>query len=559
MTLLGRSPVGPCIRLISRRRTGVGCFALLGALLVAAAADAAERIALVIGIGAYAHVSSLDHVANDMLVMADTLRQLDFDVETAADLDRTGLQEQLSHFNQRLDRAGGDAIGVLFYAGYGLNVDGTNYLLPVDAAPDAEADPAGLALDFDLVLAELAFAPSDVKLIIMDVPAEEAVLGGIEGAAAGLAAVDAPVGTLVAYGNMPDRSASKPPYEGLYPLALAAGLTEPGLTVEEVFQKVRLNVAEATDGAQLPWEAAALLRPLRLAGAEPVLDPVAATPQDRIDHRTADLVAWMESKDSADPADLEAYLDRFPDGLFRALAESRLADGEPAGADADVAAALVVAAKELTLITQKRANVSAAPGRKGVIVATLDRGREVRVSGEAAGGEWYRVALVDDVQGFVPAALLGTKPPPDGSLDFTDLAATQPPSMGALLGRWQGEYRCQWDTIGLALEIESEPDAPQDGAINAVFSFFPLPGSIAVPRGSFDMTGHYDPQDGALRLRSSRWIDRPFGGERHDIAGRVEPGGAEISGQVETTGCTDFVLTRDTRPGLATVHSITAN
>jgi hypothetical protein len=111
---------------------------------------------------------------------------------------------------------------------------------------------------------------------------------------------------------------------------------------------------------------------------------------------------------------------------------------------------------------------------------------------------------------------------------------------GEIAGRWQGRYQCQSEEIGFALNITSR-DA---GRIAAVFEFFPLPGTLSFPRGSFNMSGEYDARDGSIRLHSAGWIDRPLGFQSHDIEGRVEPNGQAISGRVLTTGCAQFVLAR---------------
>jgi tRNA A-37 threonylcarbamoyl transferase component Bud32 len=111
---------------------------------------------------------------------------------------------------------------------------------------------------------------------------------------------------------------------------------------------------------------------------------------------------------------------------------------------------------------------------------------------------------------------------------------------GEIAGRWQGRYQCQRDEIGFLLSISGG-----DGnRIAAVFEFFPLPGTLSFPRGSFNMSGEYDPANGSIRLRSAGWIQRPLGFQSHDIEGQVEPNGERISGRVLTTGCADFILAR---------------
>jgi serine/threonine-protein kinase len=122
------------------------------------------------------------------------------------------------------------------------------------------------------------------------------------------------------------------------------------------------------------------------------------------------------------------------------------------------------------------------------------------------------------------------------------VAPAPPPAVPRrdIAGRWQGRYQCQGDQIGFSLNITSV-----DGnRIAAVFEFFPLPGTLSIPRGSFNMSGEYDRADGSIRLRSGSWVQRPLGFQSHDIEGQIEPNGEGISGRVLTTGCAHFVLAR---------------
>ncbi|MEZ5930524.1 MAG: caspase family protein [Alphaproteobacteria bacterium] len=536
----------------------------IAVLLAAMPAAAGERLALVIGNGDYDHAAPLAHVQSDMAVMADTLRSLDFDVETLTDLDRAAMQATIEAFGRRIDQAGKETIGLMFYAGHGFQLDGSNYLLPVDAEIRDAAKVGEAAIDLDLALAEIAFAANDHKLVILDVPADQSV-GRDLGAKPGLAAIDAPMGTLVAFNVQPGIELESTPYEGLYPLALASVMAKPGFTVEQVFQEVRLDVVEATDGVQIPWEASALTSPVYLAGppAEQRTRSVMIG-GDRgrafagVDPRTVDLVFWTSIKDSEDPSDFAEYLNDFPDGVFRALAQRRLESLEDSGAaaieDDDEAAPRVETIDE-RLITQRRANVRAEPSSSGVIVATLEPNQTVEVTGEVVASDWFRVSLGAEIEAYIWAPLLGTTPPP-ADLEV-GLLATLPPSKSTLLGQWHGEYQCQWDSIGFTLDIADPPTGAAE-AIDAVFSFYPLPGTPSHPAGSFAMSGDYDPEDGTIILKSGDWIDRPLGLQRHDLAGRAQIGGAAIAGRIETPGCSEFHLARDSRGGQPTAQTLSA-
>ncbi|MGI9508387.1 MAG: caspase family protein [Geminicoccaceae bacterium] len=549
-------------------RSGQAFSLLATTLLAAAPVSAAERIALVIGNGGYAHVAPLEHVGSDMAVMADTLRSLDFDVEALNDLDRPAMQDHIETFGRRIDQAGKETIGLLFYAGHGFQLEGSNYLLPIDARIDDAGDVAEATIDLDLTLAEIAFATNDHKLVILDVPADYAI-GEVVGASPGLAAIDAPVGTLVAYGALPGVSDQSPLHHGLYPLALANVMAKPGLMVEQVFQEVRLNVVEATDGIQIPWESSSLISPIYLAGPpDATHESVAATEPEAavsgetgvpqfagIDPRTVDLVFWTSIKDSTDPEEFVDYLNSFPEGVFRGLAERRLDDlaDVDAASLANPEAPPKVEPLDERLITQKRANVRAEPSSSGVIVATLEPNQRVEVTGDVVDRDWLQISLGADIEAYIWEPLLADTPPPSGQA--VGLAAILPPSRSALLGQWHGEYQCQWDTIGFTLDITDERADTVDG-IDAVFSFFPLPGTPSLPSGSFAMAGDYDPEDGTIVLRGGDWIERPLGLQRHDLVGRAEIGGDLIFGRIETTGCSEFHLARGDDRGQSTLQSI---
>lgn len=541
------------------------CYQLGGLLLLAAvalaplqSASASDRIALVIGNGGYAHLDRLDHVIGDVSVMADTLRHLNFDVDVRTDLDQRSMQAHLDAFEQRIDLAGGDALGLLFYAGHGVQHDGSNYLLPVDARIE-NADDVDLAtINLDRALARIAGATDDQKLIILDVPSEE-IIDRVSGVSPGLGAIDAPAGTLVAYGAMPGISNDEqPPYQGLYPLALANALAKPGLLIEQVFQNVRLNVAEATGGLQIPWESSALEKPVYLSDTpkqdQSGANGITLANFDDVDLRTVDLVSWIKIKDSTDPVDFQNYLDDFPGGIFRQQADQQSQRLAKLGTTRSIRMSKDREVDELhaPLFTQRRAHVRAEPSDSGVIIDTIETRQKIQVTGLDADQKWYQTRLSGHVEAFIRASLLGPAPS-SSALDTLD--AGLPPSKRALLGAWSGEYQCQWDTIGFNLNIVDDQDGEAE-KIKAIFSFFPLPGAPSFPAGSFSMTGEYDADDGTLLLQGDDWIEQPLGFERHDIAGHAEIGGASIIGRVETPGCSDFVLSRDGDQDLSTTQSV---
>jgi hypothetical protein len=127
-------------------------------------------------------------------------------------------------------------------------------------------------------------------------------------------------------------------------------------------------------------------------------------------------------------------------------------------------------------------------------------------------------------------------PPPPVSIPTTPPAV----SRGNISGRWEGKYQCQDQDIGFSLNITNDGD----NRIAAIFEFFPLPGTLSFPRGSFRMAGHYDRADGRIHMQSTGRLKRPLGFQSHDMEGQLEANGAVINGRILTTGCAHFVLTR---------------
>jgi hypothetical protein len=241
-------------------------------------AKAEKRVALVIGNGDYRHWHPLPNPSNDAAAIAEVLRGLGFEVIEGRDLDKAQTDDTIRKFAYALERAD---IGLFYYAGHGLQVDGRNYLMPVDAklARDADLDFEATGLDF--VIAQLD-RNAKTSLIFLDACRDNPVIrrmarggGRTRGGdvAPGLAAVRAKGGTLISFATEPDNvaldtvgGANSP-----YTTALAKHLPTPDLAVEIVLQRVTQDVYQATDGRQTPWVHSSIRQAL-------VLNPSARTP-----------------------------------------------------------------------------------------------------------------------------------------------------------------------------------------------------------------------------------------------------------------------------------------
>lgn len=233
-----------------------------------ARAAGGSRIALVIGNAEY-KVGALKNPANDARAMADSLRGLGFDVTLR---ENASLREMLDAF-QKFSISGQSAdVRVLYYAGHGVQLKGRNYLLPVDTEIHAEDEMPRKSADLNALLERLGSIRRGLNVVILDAcrnnPFSGQPLVGPDGRALryrgaappGLAATDAPLGSMVAFATAPGGVALDNPRDGhsLYTKHLLEQLQSPGLPVELLFKRVRLAVAKETGGVQVPWESSSL-------------------------------------------------------------------------------------------------------------------------------------------------------------------------------------------------------------------------------------------------------------------------------------------------------------
>jgi uncharacterized caspase-like protein len=311
-----------------------------------ALADTGRRVALVVGNGAYQNAPALHNPAND--AKAEALRGLGFEVIEATDLDQPAMLDQVDEFSAKLE---GAEAGLFYYAGHGLQVGGENYLVPVDARLQREAQVRLQTLPLQTVLATMEVTvPTRIVLLdaCRDNPLAQQLkrtMGASRSQAVGqgLAEVRTAVGTLIAYSTGPgdvaaDGQGEHSPFTG----ALLDHISTPGLEVRVILSRVREEVLERTSKRQVPWDSSSLLgefyfrlplppEPVAVAPVSP-LEPTPSA-QERsaagFDERQLDLGFWESIRDSRKATDFQAYLQSFPNGTFAALARSKLEDLQP--------------------------------------------------------------------------------------------------------------------------------------------------------------------------------------------------------------------------------------
>jgi uncharacterized caspase-like protein len=322
----------------------------VAALLVSGNAALAEkRVAFVVGNAAYRNVPQLPNPAIDAKAMASVLRNVGFEVVEGTNLTRDKMTEKLLDFGKKAE---GADVAVFFYAGHGIAVNNTNYLLPVDADLKSEMDvKLGAAINVDVTL-EQTMADAKVKLVFLDACRDNPFAARIRSAKAtrsvavnsGLAEMKSGEGTLIAFATGPGQTALDGDVGNHSPFtrALISNIAQPGVEIQQAMTKVRAQVNDETKKNQLPWGHTNLigevyLNPQAASADKPAASadaPAATTVASVAPTATASAMEvefWRSVKDSNKPEELNAYLTSYPNGAFKALALGRIAKLGDAG------------------------------------------------------------------------------------------------------------------------------------------------------------------------------------------------------------------------------------
>src|SRR6202051_4717048 len=346
-------------------------FGFPGILSSATAQQQEKRIALVVGDGAYAK-SPLATAANDAGLIAQTLQAAGFDVVGARDLDGDTLRRSFRDFIQKTEASGPDTVAMVYLAGYGMQLAGENYFIPVDSPISRDTDIPTEGMRISDYVRQLASLPLKAGVVVLDAARQQPFIEGGQPLASGLALVEPDPHMLIAFNAAPGTIApnEQGPY-GAYAQSLAEMIRTGGLPLPEVFSRVRLRVNEASKGAQGPWgaqkidarftffnrapdapapappaqAAAARNRPIRDLGAQDAYaaaldrDPIqdyedflSAYPGDPLARRVRAIVAarreaitWLHSYRTDTPQAYWSYLRRYPQGPHAGDARRRLA------------------------------------------------------------------------------------------------------------------------------------------------------------------------------------------------------------------------------------------
>jgi hypothetical protein len=388
---------------------------------------AEKRVALVIGIGDYKSAPKLTNPPNDARLIASKLKEAGFKLvgdRALVDLDRNAFANALNDFSAL---SSGADVAVFYYAGHGMQLLDTNWLLPVSANPEKPSDLSYQAIDIGDVLTRLERSEAKFKIVLLDACRNNPFVGrGLRGATGtGLMRIDAPDGTLISYSTKPGHVAQDGTgLDSPYATQLATIMSQPGVPVLSMFNQLGVAVKRATDGNQEPWLTASpiehefMFMPQggQAAGSG---STVGAT-------QLASLPSGSSPGLSKDPGDAAG---RPIDGGV-----SREAD-PPAATGPDI--------RIFEWIDTKRpvardVDVFGAPVSGASTLALLPAGTQVFVVGVIVGAEWLQIRMPDNATiGYVladrlpeiadagPPDTAPSAPPPTPKLTY--LMSTRPP------------------------------------------------------------------------------------------------------------------------------------
>ena len=401
----------------SAHRPFVACLLLVLAMALAPAwaqTGATRRVALVVGNNAYA-TAPLLNPANDARAMASALEAAGFAVILRIDATQPQLLTALREFGNRLSQGGPGTAGLFYFAGHGMQVRGRNFLVPVGANIEHEDELPYQAMDAQAVMDKMESAGNGTNIVILDACRNNPFARSFRSARQGLAQMDAPVGSMVAFSTAPGSVASDGSgSNGLYTSHLLKAIQQPGVKVEEVFKQVRVAVLRDTAGKQVPWEATSLVGDFYFIAGQAAAQAAAPTlppaPGTALDPQTAiDDALWSAVKDSTRSAEIFAYLNRFPSGRHAKEARTRLTDLVAPAAPAAGTAGRPLSPGEVedalrpTELTERQVQETIAANQRRIdeIVKWGDEGTDRRPANPRrnayafAEGDRYRYRVVD--------------------------------------------------------------------------------------------------------------------------------------------------------------------
>lgn len=481
-----------------QRLKSLAALVALAAFSASAQAPGDLRVALVIGNSTYP-TAPLLNPANDARAMGETLRGLGFSVIELRDGSKAQMSEAVAQLRDRLKGKAG--VGLLYYAGHGVQVDLRNYMVPVDARLQTVADVQAQSVDVGQVIEAFKAAGNRMNIVVLDACRDNPFGGATTGK--GLAPLDAPSGTFLAYATAPGNVAEDGDAQsgnGLYTQYLLAELKKPMARIEDVFKRVRYAVRKASQGRQIPWESTSLEDDFQFNDGR-VVAVAKPTAQVLLAAFTQEQQDWARIKDSRNADDFYAFLARYPSGTISEAANARLDElvrsdlvVQGAGADGKDAPYSVARYRlgdefEVRIVS----SLSASFNQTGKVTSVQDGKVLVELRSQATGPN--AIKMLYNTQG--------------GFIGMPDTFTHTPPSYLAPSGllqvgkSWQTGYEQEYATRALRDAVGTTTAVGQDRVVARE--------RVTVAAGTFDafrieseMTSVSKNQN--IRITSTRWV-----------------------------------------------------
>lgn len=216
-----------------------------------------QKEALLIGINNYSHFSQLDNCENDASDLSDLLKASGFNVTLLVNATQKDIISSLAKFKKEITQ---NSISVIYFSGHGLQVEGDNFIVPVDANISITEEIPYFCIHASDLLIEVDKDSQNMHIVILDACRNNPFKSGIKGLSGGLAKMNAPMGTLIAYSTGANMTSieRKEDRNGIYTKYLLESLKIPNLSVEQVFKNTRTNVITETKAKQVPWDESSL-------------------------------------------------------------------------------------------------------------------------------------------------------------------------------------------------------------------------------------------------------------------------------------------------------------
>jgi len=298
-------------------------FAVLFGLVAQSAAE--RRVALVIGNADYQNISKLKNTMNDASDIRERLTGLGFELFGGTDLDMTATRGALISFGRAAESAD---VALFFYAGHGLQLNGQNYIVPVDAQIEFEDEADFFLVSLNAVLQQMERG-SPTNIVFLDACrnnpfeklAERANRGAVSIAKGGLGRIETGSGTFIAFATQPDNVASDGAGRNSpFTAALLDNIDKPGQSISDLMINVRNEVIAETSGKQVPWDSSSLTRPFSFAPGAAAAAPTNSGSQGVL----AEKEAYQLAESVGSCGAYEAFVRRYPDSFFTEIARERM-------------------------------------------------------------------------------------------------------------------------------------------------------------------------------------------------------------------------------------------